>query len=196
MRRWNGWGDEAQDFEPSAEGLAYLAEALGAGNVRAEIPGFPEVSEVEVIRHFTRLSTWNYAIDLGLYPLGSCTMKYNPRLNEHVARFDGIAWAHPYQPEEISQGVLRVQWDLEAYLNEITGMDATTLQPAAGAQGELTGILLVRAYLEAQGNPRKTVLIPDSAHGTNPATAAIAGYEVKEIASNERGMITSESNSK
>ncbi len=165
------------------------AAELGADNVREEIPGFPEVSEVEVIRHFTRLSTWNYAIDLGLYPLGSCTMKYNPRINEHVARLEGLAWAHPYQPEEISQGALRVQCDLETYLAEITGMDAVTLQPAAGAHGELTGILLVRAYLEAQGNPRQRVLIPDSAHGTNPATAAIAGYEVTEIASNQTGMI-------
>ena len=182
-------GKKAYQLPPLDVPEVDLANELGAGNVREEIPGFPEVSEVEVIRHFTRLSTWNYAIDLGLYPLGSCTMKYNPRLNEHVARFDGIAWSHPYQPEEISQGVLRIQADLETYLSEICGMDAVTLQPAAGAHGELTGILLVRAYLEAQGNPRKTVLIPDSAHGTNPATAAIAGYEVKEIASNDSGMI-------
>ncbi len=166
-----------------------FAAELGAENLREEIPGFPEVSEVEVIRHFTRLSTWNYAIDLGLYPLGSCTMKYNPRLNEHVARLEGLAWAHPYQPEEISQGVLRVQRDLEDFLCEICGLDAITLQPAAGAHGEMTGILMVRAYLESQGNPRKVILAPDSAHGTNPATAQMCGYEVKEIASNERGMI-------
>lgn len=163
--------------------------ALGEANVRSEIPHFPEVSEVDVIRHYTRLSTWNYAIDLGLYPLGSCTMKYNPRVNEHVARLDGIAWAHPYQPEHLAQGALRIQHDLEKYLAEITGMDAVTLQPAAGAHGELTGILMIRAYLEAQGDARKTVLIPDSAHGTNPATAAMAGYEVKEIPSNSRGLI-------
>ena len=165
------------------------AGALGSDVVREEIPGFPEVSEVEIIRHFTRLSTWNYAIDLGLYPLGSCTMKYNPRLNEYVARLEGLAGAHPYQPESLSQGVMRVQAQLEKYLGEITGMDAVTLQPAAGAHGELTGILVVRAYLESQGNPRKTVLIPDSAHGTNPATAAIAGYEVREVKSNDQGMI-------
>ncbi len=164
-------------------------QALGAENVRDEIADFPEVSEVEVIRHFTRLSTWNYAIDLGLYPLGSCTMKYNPRLNEHVARLGGLAWSHPYQPEQLAQGSLRIQYDLEQYLAEITGMDAVTLQPAAGAHGELTGILIIRAHLEAQGDARKVVLTPDSAHGTNPATAAMAGYEVKEIASNERGMI-------
>ncbi len=163
--------------------------ALGAENVRDEIPHFPEVSEVDVIRHFTRLSTWNYAIDLGCYPLGSCTMKYNPRVNELVARLDGLAWAHPYQPEALSQGCLRVQHDLETFLAEICGMDAVTLQPAAGAHGELTGILMIRAYLEAQGDARKTVLVPDSAHGTNPATAAIAGYEVREVPSNSRGTI-------
>jgi len=163
--------------------------ALGAGNVRQEISGFPEVSEVEIIRHFTRLSTWNYAIDLGLYPLGSCTMKYNPRVNELVARLDGLAWAHPYQPEALAQGAMEIIASLEAALAEITGMDAVTLQPAAGAHGELTGILLVRALLEKRGDPRKKVLIPDSAHGTNPATAATAGYVVQNIRSNDRGMV-------
>src|SRR5580693_10275939 len=127
------------------------AEALGAANVRAEIEGFPEVSEVEAIRHFTRLSTWNYAIDYGMYPLGSCTMKYNPRINEVVARTEGLAWAHPYQPESLSQGVMEVMAQVEAALLEITGMDAVTLQPAAGAHGELTGILLIRALLEKRG---------------------------------------------
>ena len=164
-------------------------KVLGSENLRADIEGFPEVSEVEVIRHFTRLSTWNYAIDLGLYPLGSCTMKYNPRLNEAVARIEGIIDAHPYQPESLAQGMLHIQRTLEQYLVEITGMDAVTLQPAAGAHGELTGLLLVRAYLESLGDARRVVLIPDSAHGTNPATAAIAGYDVLEIASNARGMI-------
>src|SRR5437899_4845844 len=162
-------------------------EALGAENVRHEIEGFPEVSEVETIRHFTRLSTWNYAIDHGMYPLGSCTMKYNPRINELVARIDGLAWAHPYQPEALSQGCMEVMARLEAALAEITGMDAVTLQPAAGAHGELTGILLIRALLEKRGNPRKKILIPDSAHGTNPATAAIAGYAVENIKSSETG---------
>jgi glycine dehydrogenase subunit 2 len=164
------------------------AEALGAENARAEIEGFPEVSEVEAIRHFTRLSTWNYAIDLGLYPLGSCTMKYNPRVNEFVARLKGFAWAHPYAPEPLVQGSLQIIDALENALAEITGMDAVSLQPAAGAHGELTGILLVRAYHESQGNPRRKILIPDSAHGTNPATAAMAGYEVQNIKSNEQGM--------
>ena len=165
------------------------AEALGAENVRSEIEGFPEISEVEAIRHFTRLSTWNYAIDLGLYPLGSCTMKYNPRVNELVARLDGLAWAHPYQPEALSQGVMEVMARLEAALAEITGMDAVTLQPAAGAQGEFTGILMVRALLASQGHPRTKLLIPDSAHGTNPATAAMAGYKVQNVKSNELGML-------
>ncbi|MGA2185172.1 MAG: aminomethyl-transferring glycine dehydrogenase subunit GcvPB [Bryobacteraceae bacterium] len=164
-------------------------EALGDGNTRTDIEGFPEVSEVEAIRHFTRLSTWNYAIDLGLYPLGSCTMKYNPRVNEAVARIDGLAWAHPYQPESLSQGAMEIVARLEAALAEITGMDAVTLQPAAGAHGELTGILLIRALLASRGNPRRKVLIPDSAHGTNPATAAMAGYEVVHAPSNQRGML-------
>ena len=163
--------------------------ALGAGNVRAEIPGFPEVSEVEAIRHFTRLSTWNYAIDYGMYPLGSCTMKYNPRINELVARIEGLAWAHPYQPEALAQGAMEVMARLEAALAEITGMDAVTLQPSAGAQGELTGILLVRALLEQRGNPRRKILIPDSAHGTNPATAAIAGYVVENVKSTDTGVL-------
>jgi glycine dehydrogenase subunit 2 len=163
--------------------------ALGAQNTRAEIADFPEVSEVEAIRHFTRLSTHNYAIDLGLYPLGSCTMKYNPRVNEHVARIEGLAWAHPYQPESLSQGIMEIMATLEQMLAEITGMDAVTLQPAAGAHGEFTGILMVRALLESQGHPRKKLLIPDSAHGTNPATASMAGYAVENIKSNALGMI-------
>src|SRR5437764_9450704 len=165
------------------------AKALGANYRRDGVEHFPEVSEIEVIRHFTRLSTWNHAIDLGMYPLGSCTMKYNPRVNEFVARLEGIATEHPYQPTDLSQGCLKIQWLLEKCLLEITGMDAITLQPAAGAQGELTGLLLIRAYLQKQGNPRKKVLIPDSAHGTNPATAVIAGYEVQNIKSSVNGQM-------
>jgi glycine dehydrogenase subunit 2 len=165
------------------------AVALGEANVRGGIEGFPEVSEVEAIRHFTRLSTWNHSIDSAMYPLGSCTMKYNPRVNEVAARIEGLAWAHPYQPEALAQGCLEVMARLEAALAEITGMDAVTLQPAAGAHGELTGILLVRALLEARGNPRTKILIPDSAHGTNPASAAIAGYTVENIPSSEKGVL-------
>src|SRR5438270_269248 len=164
------------------------AKLLGASE-RKDLGPMPEVSEIEIIRHFTRLSTWNYAIDLGMYPLGSCTMKYNPRVNEVVARFEGIANGHPYQPEKISQGALRIIKTLSDCLLEITGMDAITLQPAAGAHGELTGLLLVRAHQQAKGNPRKKVLIPDSAHGTNPATAAMVGYAVENLKSNARGMV-------
>ncbi len=165
------------------------AAALGADAVRPEIPDFPEVSEVEVVRHFTRLSTWNYGIDHGMYPLGSCTMKYNAKINEYVARLEGIAGEHPYQPEALAQGCLKIMKLLQDYLIEITGMDAITLQPAAGAHGELTGCLLIRAYLQSQGNPRTKILIPDSAHGTNPATAVIAGYEVEAIRSNSKGCL-------
>jgi glycine dehydrogenase subunit 2 len=128
-------GKKGYQLPPLDVPAVSAAEALGASNVRSHIEGFPEVSEVEVIRHFTRLSTWNYAIDLGLYPLGSCTMKYNPRLNEYVARLEGLALAHPYQPEALSQGCMRIQHLLESFLTEITGMDAVTLQPAAGAHG-------------------------------------------------------------
>src|SRR5882762_474235 len=164
------------------------ASLLGV-SVRNDLGNMPEVSEIEIIRHFTRLSTWNYAIDLGMYPLGSCTMKYNPRVNEAVARLEGIAEAHPYQPESLSQGCLGIMKTLSDALIEITGMDAITLQPAAGAHGEFTGILLVRAYHESKGNPRKKILIPDSAHGTNPATAAVCGYEVANLKSNAEGMV-------
>src|SRR5437899_8034967 len=163
-------------------------ELLGAA-ARPDLGNMPEISEIEIIRHFTRISTWNYAVDYGMYPLGSCTMKYNARVNEHVARLEGLAGAHPYQPEKLSQGALRILRALSDALLEICGMDAITLQPAAGAHGELTGILLIRAYLESKGNPRKKILIPDSAHGTNPATAAICGYAVENLKSNARGMV-------
>src|SRR5574337_1420241 len=182
-------GKRAFELPPLDVPAADPAKALGAHHRRDGVEGFPEVSEIEVIRHFTRLSTWNYAIDLSMYPLGSCTMKYNPRVNEFVARLEGIATEHPFQPQELSQGCLRILQLLEKCLLEITGMDAITLQPAAGAQGELTGLLLIRAYLEAQGHARKKVLIPDSAHGTNPATAVIAGYAVENLKSNDKGMV-------
>jgi glycine dehydrogenase subunit 2 len=165
------------------------ASVLLGDQARRDLGAMPEVSEIEIIRHFTRLSTWNYAIDLGMYPLGSCTMKYNPRVNEVVSRLDGIANGHPYQPEKISQGALRIIKTLSDCLIEITGMDAITLQPAAGAHGELTGLLLVRAHHDAKGSPRKRVLIPDSAHGTNPATASMAGYAVENLKSDSRGMV-------
>jgi glycine dehydrogenase subunit 2 len=182
-------GKRAFELPPLDVPTVDAAKALGSSHRREGVEGFPEVSEIEVLRHFTRLSTWNFAIDLGMYPLGSCTMKYNPRVNEFVARLDGIATEHPLQPQELSQGCLKILRLLEKCLLEITGMDAITLQPAAGAQGELTGLLLIRAYLENQGNARKKVLIPDSAHGTNPATAVIAGYQVENIKSESHGQI-------
>src|SRR5256885_1151367 len=159
------------------------AKLLGS-SARADLGNMPEVSEFEIIRHFTRLSTWNYAIDLGMYPLGSCTMKYNARVNETVVRLDGLANAHPYQPEEVSQGALRIMKTLADALIEICGMDAITLQPAAGAHGEMTGLMLVHAYFDAKKERRKKVLIPDSAHETNPATAAMCGYQVENLKSN------------
>ncbi|MBS1814901.1 MAG: aminomethyl-transferring glycine dehydrogenase subunit GcvPB [Acidobacteria bacterium] len=165
------------------------AGALLGKSVRKDYGSLPELSEIEIVRHFTRLSTWNYAIDLGMFPLGSCTMKYNGRVNEAVSRFEGIADAHPYQPESLSQGTLGIMHDLSQYLIEITGMDAITLQPAAGAHGEFTGILMIRAYHESKGNARKKILIPDSAHGTNPATAAVVGYQVQNLKSNAEGMV-------
>jgi glycine dehydrogenase subunit 2 len=164
-------------------------EALGEEFARQGIEGFPEVSELDAVRHFTRLSTWNYGIDTGLYPLGSCTMKYNPRVNEAVAQFEGLATDHPYAPERLAQGCLRVLHETARCLIEITGLDAVSLQPAAGAQGELTGLLMIRAYLEEQGRHRKYVLVPDSAHGTNPASATIAGYVARTLKSNTRGCI-------
>jgi len=192
--------NEALVFEKSSPGKkAYMLPPLDVpavdvagllGEAHRKTPGLlPELSEIEIIRHFTRLSTWNYAIDLGMYPLGSCTMKYNPRVNEAVARIEGLAEAHPYRPDSLAQGILEVIELLQRCLVEITGMDAITLQPAAGAHGEFTGILLVRAWHESQGNARKKILIPDSAHGTNPATAAICGYTVENLKSNADGGI-------
>ena len=150
----------------------------------------PEVSELDVVRHFTRLSQLNYAIDLGFYPLGSCTMKYNPRINEDAARQPGFARLHPYQPEATVQGALELLYELQGYLAEISGFDAVTLQPAAGAHGELAGIMIARAYHESRGDTARTkVIVPDSAHGTNPATAAMAGYQVVEVPSDEHGNV-------
>jgi glycine dehydrogenase subunit 2 len=174
---------------PPLDVPAESRHALDARYTRRDIEGFPELSEVDVVRHYTRLSRLNYAIDLGLYPLGSCTMKYNPKVNEKVARLPGFADAHPQLPEEQVQGCLRLMHALERALCAICGMDRFTLQPAAGAQGEQVGILMVRAYHQERGDPRKVVLIPDSAHGTNPASAHLAGYRVEQIASNERGCV-------
>ena len=158
--------------------------------IRRDLEGLPEMSEVEVVRHFTRLSQWNYGVDSGFYPLGSCTMKYNPKVNEDLARLPGFAGAHPYQPEAISQGTLQLMYDLERFLAEISGMERVTLQPSAGAQGELTGMLMIRAYLTDRGNPRRKVLVPDTAHGTNPASSSLCGYQIIQVKSNERGVLS------
>lgn len=156
------------------------------------LEGVPEVSEVDVIRHFTRISTWNYSIDLGLYPLGSCTMKYNSRLNEKTARIPGFTNLHPLAPEEESQGALELIYRLQEDLAEITGLPGVSLQPAAGAQGEMTGVMLIRAFLDKRdgeaSHDRRVILVPDSAHGTNPASAALAGFTVKTINSTAEGL--------
>ncbi len=165
------------------------SDALPAALMRSEIADEVEVSEVDVIRHFTRLSKLNVSIDAGLYPLGSCTMKHNPRLNEEIARTPGFALSHPLQPDHQVQGNLSLLWHIEQTLMEILGMPRVTLQPVAGAHGELTGILMVHKALAKSGNARKYILIPDSAHGTNPASAAFAGYEIKELKSNSRGTV-------
>jgi glycine dehydrogenase subunit 2 len=165
------------------------ADVLPASLQRGEIGDEVEVSEVDVIRHFTRLSKLNVSIDAGLYPLGSCTMKHNPRINEELARTPGFALSHPLQPDAQVQGNLELLWNLEQTLKEIFGLPRVTLQPVAGAHGELTGILMVHKALAKSGNARKYILIPDSAHGTNPASAAFAGYEIKELKSNARGNV-------
>ena len=166
------------------------AEALLGDAIRTEPATLPELSEVDVVRHFTRLSTWNAAVDLGLYPLGSCTMKYNPKLNEQVARLPGFALAHPHTPAEEVQGLLELMHELERQLATISGMARVSLQPAAGAQGELAGVMMIRAYHESRGDARRRkVLIPDSAHGTNPASAALNGYDVVAVPSGQDGLL-------
>ncbi len=158
-------------------------------NLRANL-NLPEVSEVEVVRHFTRLSQKNYCVDLGIYPLGSCTMKYNPKVNEEAVKLPGFAQVHPYQEPESVQGALQIMFELQQYLAEISGLPGVTLQPAAGAQGELTGILVIRAYHMARGDTkRRNVLVPDSAHGTNPATSSMSGYQVVQVKSDARGNV-------
>ncbi|MFN2149651.1 MAG: aminomethyl-transferring glycine dehydrogenase subunit GcvPB [Anaerolineales bacterium] len=162
---------------------------LPAGLVRDKLP-LPELSEIDVVRHFVRLSQLNYGVDLGLYPLGSCTMKYNPKLNEDAARLTGFAFSHPLQDPETAQGNLALMYSLQEWLKEIGGFAGVSLQPAAGAHGELTGILIIRAYHQDRGDSKRVkILIPDSAHGTNPASTTMSGMEVIEIPSDERGNI-------
>ena len=163
---------------------------LPAELCRDQIAGFPELSEVDVVRHFTRLSTWNYGVDSGFYPLGSCTMKYNPKVNEVAARLPGLGDIHPATPPHLAQGILELMYNLQSSLAEVSGFARVTLQPAAGAHGELAGMLVIRAWHEARNSKRSKVLIPDTAHGTNPATASLAGYDVVPIAS--EGVLTLE----
>src|SRR5882762_2645459 len=171
-----------------------IGEIVPAAFLRDDdLEGVPEVSEVDVIRHFTRMSTWNYSIDLGMYPLGSCTMKYNSRLNERVARIGGFANLHPLTVGEDAQGALQVIYELQESLAEITGLPGISLQPAAGAHGEMTGIMIIRAFIDARdgkeaSKARRTMLIPDSAHGTNPASAHLSGFSVKTIRSTAEGL--------
>ena len=154
----------------------------------------PEVSEVDIVRHYTNLSNKNFGVDTGFYPLGSCTMKYNPKINEDVARLDGFVNIHPLQPEETVQGALRLMYEIDKALCEISGMDKMTLHPAAGAHGELTGLTLIKAYHENRGDTKRTkIIVPDSAHGTNPASAVMAGFDTVEIKSTEEGLVDLES---
>lgn len=163
---------------------------LPDGYLREEEPDLPEVSELDIMRHYTALSKRNHGVDSGFYPLGSCTMKYNPKINENVARFNGFAHIHPLQDESSVQGALELMYDLQQHLKEITGMDEVTLQPAAGAHGEWTGLMMIRAYHEANGDTKRTkVIVPDSAHGTNPASATVAGFETITVKSNENGLV-------
>jgi glycine dehydrogenase subunit 2 len=161
-------------------------ESLPEDYVRKNLD-FPEVSEVDLVRHYTALSRRNYGVDVGFYPLGSCTMKYNPKRNEQAARLPGFAQIHPLQGEETVQGALELLYQLERFLAEITGMDRISLQPAAGAQGEWTGLMVIKAYHESRGDKRNKVIVPDSAHGTNPASATVAGFETVTIPSDDRG---------
>jgi glycine dehydrogenase subunit 2 len=158
--------------------------------IRSEEAALPEVSELDIMRHYTALSNRNHGVDSGFYPLGSCTMKYNPKINENVARIAGLAHIHPLQEEETVQGAMELLFDLQEHLKEITGMDEVTLQPAAGAHGEWTGLMMIRAYHEANNDTKRTkVIVPDSAHGTNPASATVAGYEAVTVKSDENGLV-------
>ncbi|MFB5268075.1 aminomethyl-transferring glycine dehydrogenase subunit GcvPB [Paenibacillus enshidis] len=164
-------------------------ELIPSELLRSEPAALPEVYEVDVIRHYTELSRRNFGVDNGFYPLGSCTMKYNPKVNEDVARYSGLAKIHPYQPEESIQGALELLHTLQNDLAGLTGMDAVTLQPAAGAHGEWTGLMMIRAYHESRGERRSKVIVPDSSHGTNPASATVAGFETVTIPSTAKGLV-------
>ncbi len=174
-------------------GLSIPASDVPAADIDPALVGaevdFPDLSEVDVVRHYTRLSQWNYSVDSGLYPLGSCTMKYNPRTNERQAATPALAAAHPMLADELGQGALRLLFELQGMLARITGLDAVSLQPAAGAHGELTGMLIFHACHRHRGSQRHKILIPDTAHGTNPASAALCGFRAVPVPSDERGML-------
>lgn len=167
-----------------------LEDLIPSKFLNEKTPDLPEVSEVDVVRHFTNLSNKNYGVDTGIYPLGSCTMKYNPKINDEMANLPGFTGIHPFQPEEEVQGALELMYNLQEQLKEISGMDEVTLQPAAGAHGELTGVLLIKKYHEVHGDlKRNKIIVPDSAHGTNPATSAVAGLIPIEVPSDENGLV-------
>jgi len=166
-----------------------MAELIPSDFMRKSSPTLPEVSEGDVVRHFVNLSTLNHSVDSGFYPLGSCTMKYNPKINEDACRLGGFAHIHPDQPESTVQGAMKLLYTLDEYLSELTGMNKFTLQPVAGAHGELTGLLIIRAYHIHKGENRNIILVPDSAHGTNPASAAGAGMKVVQVKSDSRGNV-------
>ncbi len=178
---------------PASFGHPETASAdIPSACLRSQPAALPEVDEMTVVRHFTRLSAWNHSIDSGMYPLGSCTMKYNPRINEALARLPSFSDLHPYLPASHCQGALQLMWELAQYLAEIAGFAEVTLAPAAGAHGEWTGMKMIRAYHRAQGNPRRRVLVPDTAHGTNPASSKLCGYNVVEIKSGPEGILQPE----
>lgn len=194
--------DQALIFESSTPGrIGYslpemdvpavdFSKLIPEGYLREEEPELPEVSELDIMRHYTALSNRNHGLDSGFYPLGSCTMKYNPKINEKVARFAGFAHLHPLQDESSVQGALELMYDLQQHLIEITGMDEVTLQPAAGAHGEWTALMMIRAFHEANGDVKRTkVIVPDSAHGTNPASAMVAGFDIITVKSNDKGLV-------
>ena len=178
----SGFSGPARDVEHTP----LAPELMGEG------PDFPDLSEVEVVRHYTRLSQWNFGVDTGMYPLGSCTMKYNPKTNERQAALPGFARAHPLLPDSLCQGGLKLIYELEQFLAEITGLDAVTLQPAAGAQGELAGMLIIYAFHAERGEQRSKILIPDTAHGTNPASATLCGYQAVTVKSDANGIMATE----
>jgi glycine dehydrogenase subunit 2 len=177
-------------------GFSFPKQDVPSASLPAELtgqgPDFPDLSEVDVVRHYTRLSTWNFGVDSGIYPLGSCTMKYNPKINEKEAGLAGFQNAHPLLPGPLNQGALQMMFELEQFLKAITGLDAVTLQPTAGAHGELTGMLLMYAFHKSKGSRRTKIIIPDTAHGTNPASAALCGFRPIPVKSNEQGILSVE----